>query len=1582
LGTGDVVVSGSLVLNGSSNIASAASVTIHGTVSNAPGVKVRISSITTNGITHTTGLFRYGVGDFRLPATNQMPVCVLTNPVHGAQFSTGDALPLRVSATDADSYIARVEFFVNDAKIGERTTPPYTAFWPGATNGAYGLHAVATDDDGGVTTAAVVTVTVGDITPATLTWSAAVSRDWNTETANWTGSRTVFHAGDSVIFTNTGAGTNFIGAATIPIGVAPASVIISTPSNYVFSGGGIISNATLLKQGTGTATFNGYTNLMKDALSFAGGTTLRGGIVRWNVDTRGGGAQTGAFGRAGLVLDGGSFHIGNTGTPTFHLTNAVTVTSNGGTLGAATSQQASGQTLPNLRFTGPIALGGSLRIGQVVGGGGNAPGPHYDGTITIDQSAPGLRQLTLTGGGNSGPTLNAPIVDGPGSASNALIIASADSGNGRAATITGVHNQYSGGTIFTNVSGTFSVVLATNATLGAGDVTIRSGASVTFQTGGGLKSNAALNVQGRLSLLTNVIVKVRELTLGPDTYTSGNYSNANGGGYLLGGGSVRVGGTNDAPSIAITNPVNGEVFGNGANIPVRTNARDDDGAITNVLIWAGTNLIANLTTPPWSITWSNVPGGTYSLTARAYDHEGASTLSDPVLIEVLNFNFEIYTASYLSGGTNHDRGEAVDIAPDGTVVWAGTLTVTNYGRTPVELLGGGDGAVLRLNTNGTEVLSITRLGARVDDMEVDRQTGNLAVIGATVSGATTNCFLGVLNPDATAFVWQTWLTPSGGGASDSDDPGRRVAMASDGTVAALHGKHLSVFAADGTLIGTRSHGNSFVNDVAIDATTKSVFLCGFDNKNLPGDNACPGCPVQVAFLYSYAYTNWTGAAQWINWGWPGSALNGNEADARAYRLCLGRDGYLYMAGESAGGNSIYRWNPKDLNASGNIITYDMYNTAYNTGANHITYYCRMDPSNGDVLKGQFALARLTSTAGNTIRPRAIAADEGGYVYVGGSSAYQIQNRSAQRINGQLVPPYSGGDSFLLIVQPDFLLRKTWTVFSGPGDATEVPPHNSYIRSLAAGNGTAALASTLLGLAITTSNAIQALPHGNPGSTNTEGYVAVWQSQQGKLPVITLTTPDNFADESGTNTATFTFTRGFATFQYLTIQYVIGGTASNGVDYVAITNSIAIAPGATATNLTLTPLADTVWETNEWVVLTLSSNLNYIIGFPPANTVTIAGYPINDWRQLVFTPAEYADLAISGPLADPDGDGYVNLLEYAFDRDPKVAETQRLVTYAIETNPADGHEYLVLASPRRKVPLDIVYEPQQSANLTAWNTDAPFIEEFATNSLNPTLEEVRFRIHGPVHATPIQHGRLLVTVGPDTKAAEVVSAKRIILGENQNYVAVPVLPATNFLATLLDTNRLGAAETEAGATVVDFWDQAAQVLTQRLWNSNAPGFEGWRHSATFGDGHTHPVDPNKGLIVTLRQGQGPRTNYLTGYLPRRPQIQTIQNNGYTLVGSQFPAATAVSNANLLAAGFVGGTSLVTSDRLLFFNPATQQFDTKIWFDSVSGVWRDQTAAIATNALEPGAAVLIHRRDRAAGHITWTNPVPYPLPDVAP
>ena len=63
-------------------------------------------------------------------------------------------------------------------------------------------------------------------------------------------------------------------------------------------------------------------------------------------------------------------------------------------------------------------------------------------------------------------------------------------------------------------------------------------------------------------------------------------------------------------------------------------AADSDGSIASVAFYNGTTLIGSDTTAPYSVAWSNVATGSYSLTAKATDNQGAVTTSAPVTITV------------------------------------------------------------------------------------------------------------------------------------------------------------------------------------------------------------------------------------------------------------------------------------------------------------------------------------------------------------------------------------------------------------------------------------------------------------------------------------------------------------------------------------------------------------------------------------------------------------------------------------------------------------------------------------------------------------------------------------------------------------------------------------------------------------------------------------------------------------------------------------------------------------------------------------------------------------------------------------
>ena len=55
------------------------------------------------------------------PGANNPPAVSITGPADGANFSANDDISVTADAADADGTIARVEFFQNDAQLGEST---------------------------------------------------------------------------------------------------------------------------------------------------------------------------------------------------------------------------------------------------------------------------------------------------------------------------------------------------------------------------------------------------------------------------------------------------------------------------------------------------------------------------------------------------------------------------------------------------------------------------------------------------------------------------------------------------------------------------------------------------------------------------------------------------------------------------------------------------------------------------------------------------------------------------------------------------------------------------------------------------------------------------------------------------------------------------------------------------------------------------------------------------------------------------------------------------------------------------------------------------------------------------------------------------------------------------------------------------------------------------------------------------------------------------------------------------------------------------------------------------------------------
>jgi hypothetical protein len=97
---------------------------------------------------------------------------------------------------------------------------------------------------------------------------------------------------------------------------------------------------------------------------------------------------------------------------------------------------------------------------------------------------------------------------------------------------------------------------------------------------------------------------------------------------------VQVKGAAALAATAITAPAANATFFAPATIPITVTATDPASTITKVQYYNGPQLIGTATTAPFSFTWTAVPTGTYTLTAKASSASGLVTVSPSITIVV------------------------------------------------------------------------------------------------------------------------------------------------------------------------------------------------------------------------------------------------------------------------------------------------------------------------------------------------------------------------------------------------------------------------------------------------------------------------------------------------------------------------------------------------------------------------------------------------------------------------------------------------------------------------------------------------------------------------------------------------------------------------------------------------------------------------------------------------------------------------------------------------------------------------------------------------------------------------------------
>jgi hypothetical protein len=131
----------------------------------------------------------------------------------------------------------------------------------------------------------------------------------------------------------------------------------------------------------------------------------------------------------------------------------------------------------------------------------------------------------------------------------------------------------------------------------------------------------------------------------------------------------------------------------------------------------------------------------------------------------------------------------------------------------------------------------------------------------------------------------------------------------------------------------------------------------------------------------------------------------------------------------------------------------------------------------------------------------------------------------------------------------------------------------------------------------------------------------------------------------------------------TVTYSVGGTATSGLDYTALSGSIVIPAGQSSAILWVNPLTDTLLEGNETVLVQLLDTVDYELGSPSGWYMIIRD---NDQSTITVSATDSA-------AAEPSNTG-----TFTFTRAGGVTTGPLTVNYAISGTATAGSDYSTLS----------------------------------------------------------------------------------------------------------------------------------------------------------------------------------------------------------------------------------------------------------------------------------------------------------------
>ncbi len=141
------------------------------------------------------------------------------------------------------------------------------------------------------------------------------------------------------------------------------------------------------------------------------------------------------------------------------------------------------------------------------------------------------------------------------------------------------------------------------------------------------------------------------------------------------------------PVVALIAPANGTTVTNPATVMLTATATSPGGTVTNVTFYRGATVIGTVATSPYTMEWSNISPGTYSITARATDTAGLTGVSGASSLTVRPQGYFMATLvptgsvwKYLDDGS--DQGTAWSALAFDDSGWSNGVAELGYGDLP------------------------------------------------------------------------------------------------------------------------------------------------------------------------------------------------------------------------------------------------------------------------------------------------------------------------------------------------------------------------------------------------------------------------------------------------------------------------------------------------------------------------------------------------------------------------------------------------------------------------------------------------------------------------------------------------------------------------------------------------------------------------------------------------------------------------------------------------------------------------------------------------------------------------------------